>query len=162
MRTKTFLQSLLAAGLLLGSGVMVSCNFTVNGTVTTETSADSDTIIIKMNGDANLSSMESEEINEENEEISEEDQVEEAPEYTRASISGIYDTDDGDRLCFNEDGTGTSGRIGSLNFTSFDFNVKGDEIIITWGDESKTHLKIRDGGKSIYWPGNDLIFIKEE
>jgi len=156
MNTKSFLQSMLAAGLLLGCGVMASCNFTVNGTVTTETSADSDTIIIRMNGDADLTPMESEEITEENE-------VEETPiEYTRASVSGIYDTDDSDRLCFDEDGTGSSGRIGSLNFTSFDYYVEGEEIIITWGDESKSRLKIRDGGKSIYWPENDLTFIKEE
>ena len=157
MKRSSFLQSALAAGLLLGSGVMVSCNFTVNGTVTTETSADSDTIYIRMNGDANLTSMESEE-------ISEEEGVEEAPqEYTRESIAGIYDVaDDYDRLCFDEDGTGSSGRIGSLNFTSFDYRVEGDEIIITWGDESKSQLKIRDGGKAIYWPEDDLTFIKEE
>ena len=156
MKTKTFLQTVLATGLLLVCGVLASCNFSVNGNVTTETSADSDTIIIRMNGDVNLTSMESEEISEENE-------VEEAPMvFTRASVSGIYDTDDNDRLCFDEDGTGSSGRIGSLNFTSFDFTVEGDEIIITWGDESKSRLKIRDGGKAIYWPENDLTFIKEE
>ena len=63
---------------------------------------------------------------------------------------------------FDEDGTGSSGRIGSLNLTSFDYFVDGDEIIITWGDESESRLKIRDGGKSIYWPENDLTFIKEE
>ena len=156
MRTKPFFQLYMAAGLLLGCGVLASCNFSVNGIVTTETSPDSDTIIIRMNGDANLTSMESEEISEENE-------VKEAPmEYTRESISGIYDTDDSDRLCFDEDGTGSSGRIGSLNFTSFDYFVDGDEIVITWGDESESRLKIRDGGKSIYWPENDLTFIKEE
>ena len=157
MRKSPFVQSVLAAVLLLGSGVMVSCNFTVNGTVTRETSADSDTIIIRMNGDADLTSMESEEINVEEE-------VEEAPqEYTRASIAGIYDVeDDYERLCFDEDGTGSSGRIGSLNFTSFDYDVKGDEIIINWGDESESRLKIRDGGKAIYWPENDMTFIKEE
>ena len=156
MRTKTFFQIYMAAGLLLGCGVMASCNFTVNGTVTTETSADSDTIIIRMNGDANLTSMDSEEISVEND-------VEETPmEYTRAAMSGIYDTDDSDRLCFDEDGTGSSGRIGSLNFTSFDYCVEGDEIIITWGDESKSRLKIRDGGKSIYWPEDDLIFVRED
>jgi hypothetical protein len=160
MKRSSFLQSALAAGLLLGSGVMVSCNFTVNGTVTTETSADSDTIIIRMNGDANLTSKE-------NKKISVEDGVEDIvvnaqPGYTRESMDGIYDTDDGDRLCFDEDGTGSSGRIGSLNFTSFDFTVEGDEIIITWGDESKSRLKIRDGGKAIYWPEDDLTFIKEE
>ena len=124
--------------------------------MTTETSADSDTIIIRMNGDANLTSLESEEISEEN-------GVEEVQMgYTRESVSGIYDTDDNDRLCFDEDGTGSSGRIGSLNFTSFDYFVDGDEIVITWGDESESRLKIRDGGKSIYWPENDLTFIKEE
>ena len=160
MKRSSFLQSALAAGLLLGSGVMVSCNFTVNGTVTTETSADSDTIIIRMNGDANLTSKE-------NKKISVEDGVEDVvvkaqPEYTRESMDGIYDTDDGDRLCFDEDGTGSSGRIGSMNFTSFDYRVEGDEIIITWGDESKSRLKIRDGGKAIYWPEDDLTFIKEE
>ena len=157
MRKSPFVQSVLAAVLLLGSGVMVSCNFTVNGTVTRETSADSDTIIIRMNGDADLTSMEGEEINVEEE-------VEEAPqEYTRASIAGIYDVeDDYERLCFDEDGTGSSGRIGSLNFTSFDYDVKGDEIIINWGDESESRLKIRDGGKAIYWPENDMTFIKEE
>jgi len=156
MRTKTFSQIYMAAGLLLGCAVLVSCNFSVNGSVTTETSADSDTIIIRMNGDANLTSLESEEISEEN-------GVEEVQMgYTRESVSGIYDTDDSDRLCFDEDGTGSSGRIGSLNFTSFDYYVEGEEIIITWGDESKSRLKIRDGGKSIYWPENDLTFIKEE
>ena len=156
MRTKPFFQLYKAAGLLLGCGVLASCNFSVNGIVTTETSPDSDTIIIRMNGDANLTSMESEGISEEND-------AEEAPrEYTRESINGIYDTDDNDRLCFDEDGTGSSGRIGSLNFTSFDYFVDGDEIIITWGDESESRLKIRDGGKSIYWPENDLTFIKEE
>ena len=157
MRKSPYVQSVLAAVLLLGSGVMVSCNFTVNGTVTRETSADSDTIIIRMNGDADLTSMEGEEINVEEE-------VEEAPqEYTRASIAGIYDVeDDYERLCFDEDGTGSSGRIGSLNFTSFDYDVKGDEIIINWGDESESRLKIRDGGKAIYWPENDMTFIKEE
>ena len=156
MRTKTFSQIYMAAGLLLGCAVLVSCNFSVNGSVTTETSADSDTIIIRMNGDANLTSLESEEISEEN-------GVEEVQMgYTRESVSGIYDTDDNDRLCFDEDGTGSSGRIGSLNFTSFDYFVDGDEIVITWGDESDSRLKIRDGGKSIYWPENDLTFIKEE
>ena len=156
MRTKTFSQIYMAAGLLLGCAVLVSCNFSVNGSVTTETSADSDTIIIRMNGDANLTSLESEEISEEN-------GVEEVQMgYTRESVSGIYDTDDNDRLCFDEDGTGSSGRIGSLNFTSFDYFVDGDEIVITWGDESESRLKIRDGGKSIYWPENDLTFIKEE
>ena len=161
MKRSSFLQSALAAGLLLGSGVMVSCNFTVNGTVTTETSADSDTIIIRMNGDANLTSKE-------NVKISVDDEVEDVvvkaqPEYSRESIAGIYDVaDDYDRLCFDEDGTGSSGRIGSLNFTSFDYRVEGDEIIITWGDESKSQLKIRDGGKAIYWPEDDLTFIKEE
>ena len=156
MKANSFLQSILAAGMLLGCGVLVSCNFSVNGIVTTETSADSDTIIIRMNGDANLTSKD-------NEEISEETEAEEVPqEYTRASIDGIYDTDDNDRLCFDEDGTGSSGRIGSLNFTSFDYFVDGDEIIITWGDESKSRLKIRDGGKAIYWPEDDLTFIKEE
>ena len=157
MRRGSLLQSMMAAGLLLGCGVMVSCNITVNGRVTTETSADSDTIYIRMNGDANLTSMESEE-------ISEEEGVEEAPQdFTRESIAGIYDVaDDYDRLCFDEDGTGSSGRIGSLNFTSFDFTVEGDEIIITWGDESKSRLKIQNGGKAIYWPENDLTFIKEE
>ncbi|MBO4451715.1 MAG: hypothetical protein J5770_04775 [Bacteroidaceae bacterium] len=156
MRRNSFLQSVLTVGLLFGCGVLASCNFSVNGIVTTETSADSDSIIIRMNGDVNLTSMESEEISEENE-------VEEAPmAFTRASVSGIYDTDDNDRLCFDEDGTGSSGRIGSLNFTSFDYFVDGDEIIITWGDESESRLKIRDGGKSVYWPENDLTFIKEE
>ena len=48
MKTKTFLQTVLAAGLLLGSGVFVACTFSINGNVTTETSADSDTIIIKV------------------------------------------------------------------------------------------------------------------
>jgi len=164
MRRSPFLQSALAAGLLLGSGVMVSCNFTVNGRVTTETSADSDTIYIRMNGDADITSMESNPSTDVESEISEESDVENAPqEYTRASIAGIYDVeDDYERLCFDEDGTGSSGRIGSLNFTSFDYNVKGDEIIITWGDESKSRLKIRDGGKAIYWSENDMTFIKEE
>ena len=158
MKTKTFLQSVLAAGLLLGSGVFVACTFTVNGNVTAETSSDSDTIIIKV---TTTKPDQSKPVAEEAEEVVEET-VEEAKGYTRKDVCGIYDTDDSDRLCFDEDGTGTSGRIGSLNFTSFDYNVNGDEIIITWGDESKSHLKIRDGVKSIYWPEDDLIFVRED
>ena len=158
MKTKTFLQTVLAAGLLLGSGVFVACTFSINGNVTTETSADSDTIIIKVT--TTKPEQEKPVVEEAEEAVEETEEV--VKGYSRKDVCGIYDTDDSDRLCFDEDGTGTSGRIGSLNFTSFDYNVNGDEIIITWGDESKSRLKIRDGGKSIYWPEDDLTFIKED
>ena len=159
MKTKTFLQTVLAAGLLLGSGVFVACTFSINGNVTAETSSDSDTIIIKV---TTTKPEQEKSVVEEAEEAVEEETEEVVKGYSRKDVCGIYDTDDSDRLCFDEDGTGTSGRIGSLNFTSFDYNVNGDEIIITWGDESKSRLKIRDGGKSIYWPEDDLIFVRED
>jgi hypothetical protein len=158
MRTKPFFQLFMAAGLLLGCALMVSCDITVNGTVTKETSADSSSIKIKGTIDAVSTPLE----DETDETVVETEVVTEPESYTRESMAGIYDTDDNDRLCFDEDGTGSSGRIGSLNFTSFDYFVDGDEIIITWGDESESRLKIRDGGKSVYWPENDLTFIKEE
>ena len=60
----------------------------------------------------------------------------------------------------------TKGATDSINMLAFSFGEahihEGDEIIITWGDESESRLKIRDGGKSVYWPENDLTFIKEE
>ena len=77
-------------------------------------------------------------------------------------MGGIYDTDNNDRLCFDSDGTGSSGIIGSLNFTSFEYSVEGNEIVMIWGDGEETRLKIRNGGKAIYWPEDDLTFIKEE
>ncbi|MBO4564053.1 MAG: hypothetical protein J5720_01305 [Bacteroidaceae bacterium] len=156
MRTKSFLQTFFAAGLLLCNGIFVSCNFSVNGIVTAETTND-DTVTIQITSKTSTPDVEEDSI-----EVEEPVEAEEVKGYSRSDVCGIYDTDDGDRLCFDEDGTGSSGRIGSLNYTSFDYFVKGDEIVIIWGDEEESRLKIRDGGKSIYWPENDLIFIREE
>ncbi len=155
MRTKPFLQSAIAASMLFGCGMLVSCNFTVNGSVTTETSPDSDTVIIKITSNATTAPLdETDSIEVEEEEVS--------GSYSMKDMVGIYDTDNNDRLCFDSDGTGSSGIIGSLNFTSFEYSVEGNEIVMIWGDGEETRLKIRNGGKAIYWPEDDLTFIKEE
>lgn len=153
MRTKPYFQTIMAAGLLLSSGILVSCNFSVNGTVTTETTND-DTVTIQITSRTSSPVIE--------DTIEAEEPEEEVQGYSRKDVVGIFDTDDYDRLCFDEDGTGSSGRVGSLNFTSFDYYVEGDEIVIVWGDEEESRLKIRNGGKSVYWPENDLTFNKEE
>ena len=149
MRGTILLQSKMAVGLLLGCSMLVSCTF--KGTVTTETLDDSDTVIIRLETEASPVKMEAE------------PKVLEEPQYyTREDVVGIYDTEDYDRYCFDADGTGSSGIVGSLNFTSFDYEVDGDEIIIIWGDESQTRLEIKDRGRVVYSPTDDLTYRKEE
>ncbi len=156
MRTKTFMQTFIAAGLLLGCGILVSCNFSVNGIVTADTTNE-DTVSIQITSTPSTTP-----IMEEDSVVEAEESVEEVQSYSRKDIVGIYDTEDYDRFCFDADGTGSAGILGSLNFTSFDYFIEGDEIVVVWGDGSQMRLKIKDGGKAVYSEDDDLMFYKEE
>ena len=136
MNAKPVFVSALAAALLLGSGFFSSCNFSGNrtGTTVTDTPELTETA----------------------------EPAEEVRTYTPEEIDGIYDSEDGDRYTFSKDGTGTSGRIGSLVFTDFEYTIEGDEIVIKWDEESQSRLKIKEDGQAIYDPGDDLVYQREK
>ena len=90
MRTKPFFQLFMAAGLLLGCALMVSCDITVNGTVTKETSADSSSIKIKGTIDAVSTPLE----DETDETVVETEVVIAAASKKRETRDGNYETED--------------------------------------------------------------------
>ena len=139
MNTKRAFLFMLAAGMLLGCGLFASCSSSGKRTETNEPS------------EPNYSAAVNETIV----------PAEELHIYTLADIEGIYDSEDGDRYTFSTDGTGTSGRIGSLVFTEFEYTIEGDEIVIKWDEESQSRLKIRENGQAIYDPADDLTYQKE-
>lgn len=140
MNSKSVFVSALAAGLLLSGSLFTSCNFSGNRTGTDEPSATDDTAVVA--GTASP--------------------AEEVRNYTLEEIDGIYDSEDGDRYTFSTDGTGTSGRIGSLFFTDFEYTIEGDEIVIKWDEESQSRLKIQEDGQAICDPGDDLVYQREK